>query len=252
MEFVMRSRLTTPYRTDTTTETVVRDIRTQPSEETVMFSEDIVEHEIRPTPAYVVTTEEVEEEPRTRPDRVPHREGGPPDYVVTDILTERMPADDEWITVSTTKKARPAAVRQDSAEDEYVIHERHVEQVEGEEVAMFNDEGRFERHLEAMDMPSTVTHIREEVTVVRQDRPRAEETTRTRTRKGSSKTYVRSSEEEVASRDVAHRDSETGISLIERSTTEQLPTYISFGTVEPDSFHSPPAEIVSRGTYRTS
>ncbi|GAU98629.1 hypothetical protein RvY_09749-2 [Ramazzottius varieornatus] len=246
MEFVMRSRLATPYRADTTTETVVREIRTQPSEETVMFSEDMVEHEIRPTPTYVVTTEEVEEEPRTRPDRVPHREGGPSDYLVTDILTERMPADDEWITVSTTKTARPAAARQDSVEDEYVIHERHVEQVEGEEVAMFGDEGRFERHLEAMDTPATVTHIREEVTVVRQDRPRAEGTTRNRTRKGSSKTYVRSSEGEVVSRDVAHRDSETGVSLIERSTTEQLPTYISFGTVEPDSFHSPPAEIVSR------
>ena len=48
-----------------------------------------------------------------------------------------------------------------------------------------------------------------------------------------------------------HRDSETGVALLERTSTEQLPSYISFGTVEPESLQSPSAEIVSREIRRT-
>ncbi|XP_055327248.1 uncharacterized protein LOC129580654 isoform X3 [Paramacrobiotus metropolitanus] len=42
-------------------------------------------------------------------------------------------------------------------------------------------------------------------------------------------------DEEAVKKQAGHRDSEIGVALIERTKTEQLPSYISFGRLEPDS-----------------
>ena len=91
---------------------------------------------VNSTSILVSRAEEFEEEPRVRPDRIHHRVGGPSDLLVTHALVEKSPVEehfDESVIVTSTKKARPVVVtRQESADDELVPHERHMEQVEGE------------------------------------------------------------------------------------------------------------------------